>query len=305
MHAGVAVAARPLRRRYGGSVPPAQLRPGDSQHVEVPGGALHTLAWGDPSNPPIVLVHGLNANARYWTGTAAVLSSRRRVLALDQRGHGETGALRGGYALTNTRADLLAWLDALALEQIDLVGHSWGGKVALDFAAAHPTRVRRLVLADPVPPQGLHWFIRRGAWGAAGIFAPERGPFPSAQALALARSRISWLHLAEDWMLRAFDANFRRSPDGAYHHVLDQPSFDEIYHGVLQQPSPLPLEGVTMPVLLIRATFSAMPFRAQLAWLRHRLPQLQVQSLPGEHSLHAVNPVGLADALACFLDPGR
>lgn len=248
----------------------------------------------------MVLVHGLNANARYFTGTAAVLASRRRVLAPDQRGHGATGPLPGGHELRETRADLLAWLDALSLEQVDLVGHSWGGKVALDFAAAHPARVSKLVLVDPVPPQGLHWLIRRGAWAAAGIFAPERGPFPDTHALRLARSRISWLRHAEDWMLRAFDANFRRSPDGSYHHVLDQPSFDAIYHGVLQRPSPLPLTTVTMPALLIRATFSAMPFSAQLAWLRRRIPQLQVASVPGEHSLHAVNPVGLAHAIDRF-----
>ena len=74
-------------------------------------------------------------------------------------------------------------MDTLDLERVDLVGHSWGGKVAMDFTAAHPERVRRLVLVDPVPPQGLHWLLRLGEGVAASAFATERARFPSRAAL--------------------------------------------------------------------------------------------------------------------------
>ena len=308
VHAGVSLAASPLRPLYGGRVARALLRDPEIRGIPTPGGTLQTYSWsaksvaGITSPPPVALVHGLNANARYWTGTACVLGQDRTVLALDQRGHGATGPLRGGMTLTDTRADLVAWLDGQGLDRVDLVGHSWGGKVALDFAAAHAQRVRRLVLVDPVPPQGLHPIICHQQWIASGVFAPERGPFRSASAFAVARKRISWLRHAEPWMLDAFDANFRTLDDGTIQHVLSDEHFDAVYHGVLERPSPLPLASVTLPVLLIRATFSAMPFGGQVTWLRRRLPQLLVTRLPGEHTLQATNPVSLAKVIGAFLD---
>lgn len=309
VHGVMRLAVAPLRPLYGGPVPVHRLCVSGVRRVPVPGGAVSTLVWDSAvrrvgvgracGGRAVVLLHGLNANARYWIGTASLLQGP--VYAPDQRFHGATGPLPGGVALEDTRGDLRAWLGGLGLEQVDLVGHSWGGKVALDFAAAHPERVRRLVLVDPVPPQGLHWLIHRSEPVAAGVFAPERGPFADRTALARAKARIAWLRHADPWMLEAFDANFWRRPDGAIHPVLPPDRFDAIYHGVLGRPSPLPPERFSGPVLLIRATFSAMPFYAQTAWLRRRLPQLRVAHVVGEHSLHATNPVSLASTIGAFL----
>lgn len=298
-HGLASLAASALRPRYGGPI---------EQAVEPEGrpvARLNTLAWGEVTGDalPTLLLHGINANARYWTGVASRLSRHgRRVLALDLRGHGATGPLSGGYTLEAMRDDLLAWLDALQIQQVDLVGHSMGGKVAADLAAAHPRRVRRLALADPVPPEGLHAFFDHVAALRRAVFAPERGPFTGAGQLAAAHRTISWLRHADPWMHRAFDANFFTQGDGTIHPVLDDAAYQQLFQGVLCCPSPLPLSTVTMPVLLIRATFSVMPFGRQVRRLKRDLPQLEVQRLPGEHSLHATNPVGLADAVGRFLD---
>ncbi len=325
VHGGVAMSTRPVARRYDPPVPEDRVTEPRPFGVPVPDGTVATYGWGQHSAnrgarrkgapPPVVLLHGLNANARYWTGVASALSGGptpgRRVLAPDLRGHGATGPLAGGLGLEDTRSDLRAWLDMLQLPRVDLVGHSFGGKAALDLAAAYPERVRRLVLVDPVPPQGLHplfWLVRPLA---AAIFAPERGPFADEAALQQAARRICWLRHAPPWMQRAFAANFRQDrrfakngePGAALVHVLDARSFDYLYERVIPQLSPLPLDRVRMPVLLIRATYSAMPFDDQVRWLRARLPQLRTTRLAGEHSLHAVNPAGLARQLRSFLDP--
>ena len=292
-------AVMPLYPLHGGPVPESRLTVPAVRSVDVPGGAQSALVWDGGGGPATVLLHGLNANARYWIGTASLLTDP--VYVPDQRFHGATGPLPGGVALEDTRADLLAWLDGVGLERVNLVGHSWGGKVALDFTAAHPERVRRLVLVDPVPPQGQEWFIRWNEPVSACVFAPERGPFADRAALRRAKGRLAWLRHAQPWMLQAFDASFVRRPDGTIHPILSPDRFDAIYHDVLQRPSPLPLDGVTMPVLLIRATFSAMPFYEQTAWLRRQLPQLREASVVGEHSLHATNPVSLARAIDGFL----
>lgn len=303
VHAGMAVAAAVNRFRLGGPVPPDRVRPGEPVDVDVPGrGRLRAWTWGPAGGVPLVLVHGLDANAQFFTGTASLLGQSRRVIALDLRGHGSTGPLPGGYALEETRADLVGGLDALGLDAVDLAGHSWGGKVVLDLMAVHPTRVRRLALIDPVPPSGLAWLIRRSGWITAAVFSPERGPFPSAAALAQAHRVVSWLRHAEPWMHAAFDASFREQPDGSWHHVLPEDGLREIYEVVLQRPSPLPLDAVRMPVRLLPATFSVVPPAARRA-LRGALPQLTVQCVNGEHSLHATNPVGLARALAEFFSP--
>ncbi len=311
VHSGVHLATRPLARLYEGPVPPDQLVEPEPFEVPIPGGAVGTYAWGAANGEPqaariaarprTVLVHGLNANARYWVGVASLLGRERRVLALDQRRHGTTGPLPGGVELGDTRGDLAAWLDTLQLPAVDLVGHSWGGKVCLDFAAAYPERVRRLVLVDPVPPQGLHPLLRRASPVAGAVFSPERGPFSSRAELEAAARRICWLRHAEPWMQRAFLANFRPDTDGGMRHVLDAQAFAHLYDHVLATPSPLPLDRVRMPVLLVRATYSAVPLPDQVRWLAERLPELQTVRLAGEHSLHAVNPVGLARVIDGFL----
>jgi len=314
-HGLTAAAAAPLRHRCD-KVPEDLVVDPEVRLVETSRGRFHTLSW-DGGGLPVVLLHGLNANARYWTGTACILhangkgaspphagAAARWVCAIDQRGHGGTGPLRGGYGLEDTRADLLAWLDAVKLEQVDLVGHSWGGKVAADFAAAHPDRVRRLALVDPVPPEGLHSILDGAAAFRRAIFAPERGPFPSDAELARAHDTISWLRHAEPWMHAAFDANFVVRA-GVYWPILEDDLFELIYHEVLREPAKLPLSTITMPTLLVRASFSVMPFRSQVRRLSAQIPQLEVSRIVGEHSLHATNPVGLAQVLAGFLDqPG-
>lgn len=301
-HGVTALAAAPLRPRYGGPLPPGRVSVPEERRVPIPAGALTTLLHGDDAlAPPAVLLHGLNANARYWTGVASVLRGPRRVLAPDLRGHGGTGPLPGGYGIEAFRVDLLAWLDQLGLSRVDLIGHSMGGKIAADLAAAAPGRVRRLILVDPVPPEGIHGLLDRLSPLRRAIFAPERGPFASAGELAGAHRTISWLRHAEPWMHAAFDANFVAAPDGTIRPVCDEAIFDELYRRVLTAPSPLPLERIAMPTLLVRATFSVMPFSGQVRRLAHRVPRLRSERLSGEHSLHATNPVGLARLVESFL----
>ncbi len=290
-----------MRRRYGEPLAEAELRTPRAVRVDVPAGTMSTLEWGEPTLPPLVLVHGLNANARYWTGVASLLTDRFRILAPDLRGHGATGFLGRSYDLATTRGELVAWADGLGLERFGLVGHSWGGKVALDVAAAFPDRIRQLVLVDPVPPLGLHPVIQMNRRMMSAIFAPERGPFASGRDYARARRFISWLHHEGDWMVDAFDHNFRFEVDGTVEPILNEAGFRAIYDGVLCHRSPLPLASVTMPVLLVRAIMSVMPFGGQVRHLTQALPQLQSRRIPGEHSLHATNPRRLAWELDRFL----
>jgi pimeloyl-ACP methyl ester carboxylesterase len=97
---------------------------------------------------PIVLLHGVASNAKIWIMVGPRLGERYRTFALDQRGHGQTDKPDSGYDFDTVTGDLRAFIEELRLERPVLVGHSWGGNVALQYAATYPDEVERLVLVD-------------------------------------------------------------------------------------------------------------------------------------------------------------
>src|SRR5450830_907828 len=100
---------------------------------------------------PVVLLHGLGADATYWTDTARFLARRGRTVILpDAPGSGRSDPPRdpAGYGLTGRLAALDALARALALEKLDLVGHSLGGWTVGWYALKFPWKAGRLVLVD-------------------------------------------------------------------------------------------------------------------------------------------------------------
>jgi pimeloyl-ACP methyl ester carboxylesterase len=112
---------------------------------------LHYLEWNPDATDTVVLVHGINVQAHTWDPVAAVLAERRRVIAIDLRGHGDSDWAQSGYALSSFVGDLTLLLEQLDLDRIDLVGHSLGARVAIGFAGEHPDRIRTLALSDTGP----------------------------------------------------------------------------------------------------------------------------------------------------------
>ena len=102
---------------------------------------------------PFVLVHGFTGAADDFREHLEPLATLGRTITLDQRGHGDSSNTGDGttYTLDQLVDDLRAFLDARAIEQCDLLGHSLGGMVALRFALAHPRRVASLILMDTAP----------------------------------------------------------------------------------------------------------------------------------------------------------
>src|SRR4051812_3500629 len=111
-------------------------------HVE--GVELHWAEQGQ--GRPLVLLHGLCDSHRTWRLVAPALAAGRRVLTPDLPGHGLSGRPDATYALAWYAQVIGAWLDALGLDEIDLVGHSYGGGVAQQLLIDRGARVRRLAL---------------------------------------------------------------------------------------------------------------------------------------------------------------
>jgi len=115
---------------------------------------LHVHDWGAADAPPLVCLHGVTS----WGGRFRRLAEQRlgafHVFAPDLRGHGVSD-WEPPWNLGAHTDDLVDTLDALHLGRVDVVGHSFGGRLALELAARRPERVGRLVLLDPavwVPP---------------------------------------------------------------------------------------------------------------------------------------------------------
>ena len=100
---------------------------------------------------PVLLVHGSLCDCRYWVPQMSALASRYRVIAVSLRHHwpADTPADDGSFSVSQHASDLAGLLDRLALPAAHVMGHSRGGRVALELALRQPERVRSLVLADP------------------------------------------------------------------------------------------------------------------------------------------------------------
>ncbi|MGW2019986.1 alpha/beta fold hydrolase [Streptomyces sp. NPDC001927] len=113
---------------------------------DVDGRRLSYLDFGGPG-PVLIALHGHFNEGADFAPLAERLGSSWRVIALDQRGHGESDRA-GDYERAGYVADVRALLDHLGLAQVALLGHSLGGANAYQFAARHPDRVTALVVED-------------------------------------------------------------------------------------------------------------------------------------------------------------
>jgi pimeloyl-ACP methyl ester carboxylesterase len=124
---------------------------GERISVEAAGIPWSAITWGEPSARPVLLIHGVTSSAAIWWRVGpAIAASGRRVIAVDQAGHGRTGHWQGHHRFRDNAADIAAFIRTAGLDRPDLgvVGHSWGAMTA----AALPTagiRPATLVLLDP------------------------------------------------------------------------------------------------------------------------------------------------------------
>ena len=133
--------------------------PANSHWVDRDSVRLHHLDWGNPDRPALVLMHGARLHAQVWNHFVRRMHERFHIVALDQRGHGDSGwSAQDGYHFEELYRDLRAVVEARGLERFTLIGHSLGGMVSMLYAHRHPETLQRLVLVDvaaglpPVPP---------------------------------------------------------------------------------------------------------------------------------------------------------
>ena len=108
---------------------------------------MRYLDWGG-DGPMLLALHGLASSGHWYDLVAPLLRDRFRIIAPDQRGHGQTTNAPTGYDWQSLSDDLAALLDLLEAPEVFVIGHSWGGHVSSNFAARYPQRVKRQVMID-------------------------------------------------------------------------------------------------------------------------------------------------------------
>ncbi len=272
--AGLALGAAPAPWQAT-PLPPPPPPPAEQGTVLHEGAAL---AWsgvgqGGGQRPPVLLLHGGAGNSEHWALQLPAFAAGRRVLLLDARGHGRSSRDGRPYSYHQLAEDVVALLDALHLERVDLVGWSDGGIVGLDLALHHPGRLRRLAIT------GAN-FDLSGMKGGG-------GPHPT------------------------FDAYFARCEQD-YRRLSPTPGGWSAFLAALRpmwrtQPSFAAgaLRKVALPVLVMSGEHDEIISAAHLKTLAGLLPKGRLLLVPGaSHFVLWQQPEAFNRAVLEFLDAG-
>ena len=256
---------------------------------------LSGLDYGGEGRPPMLLIHGGAAHARWWDFVAPALTGRFHVLALDQRGHGDSPwSAEWAYGSRHYAADLEAVIAGWGLGAPVLVGHSMGGHSAMVFAAEHSDRLRAMVAIDSIPAYPEH--------AVAALAAIADRPASVYESLDDAVASFRLLPgetLAAPEILRhVAELSFRRRDDGKWAHKMDRRT-------LRREPVQLDAElaRIRCPALLIKAAESPVLSAAFARAMAARMARGRMVLLENSnHHAPIDNPAGLVAAMTPFLD---
>lgn len=264
---------------------------------------LRYIEWGQLDAPVIIMLHGLRSYAHTWEPVALPLADRWRIIALDQRGRGESDwDPDHNYFADAYLGDLEALVEQLGLHRFVLVGHSMGGANAFIYAARHPDKLMGMVIEDMGPGASagsdgaerikrelLATPSRFDTWDAATAFWRRQRPNISAAAL-LSRVMYSLNETADGSIVWKHDAQGIAS---ARLNATPEQLVDLWPH----------VEALRAPTLVLRGANSDF-LSAQTAQAMTRCnPMIRCIDIPGaSHYVHDDNLSAFASALHPFLD---
>jgi haloalkane dehalogenase len=257
---------------------------------------------------PVVFLHGNPTSSYLWRGVLPHVAGQARCLAPDLIGMGRSGKPEIGYRFADHARYLDAWFDAVGLDEVVLVGHDWGGSLAMDRAARYPERVAGLVV--------LETFLRPMSWAeyppsAVGFFRDLRTPGVGER-----------MAIEENWFVeRALPltiADLSAEDHAVYRAPYPDPASRR---PLLQWPREIPLDGEPadvrdrflaygrwlaasgdVPKLLLTVEPGQLVSEAMVAWARANVAALEVESVgPAGHHAPEDRPAEIGTAVAAFV----
>jgi len=263
---------------------------------------LHYVEWGPLSAPTIVALHGLRSFAYTWEPVALPLADRFRIVALDQRGRGQSDwdPQQRYYAPEYVR-DLEALVEHLGLQRFVILGHSMGGANAFVYASKHADRLAGLVIEDMGPGASA---------GSAGADRIRR------ELLATPGTFASWEEAAAFWRRQRPNIS-EGAVQARVQHSMTQVGDGRLVwrhdaNGIAQarlNATPQQLvelwphvEAVNVPTLLLRGAQSDFLSAEAAAEMARRNPRIVCHTVPAaSHYVHDDNLEGFESALHAFL----
>ena len=268
--------------------------------IEMHGLRFHYRDWPATQSdaPVLVLLHGFTGHARSWDWFAQAMSKRYRVLALDQRGHGETQwAPHDSYNTDQMSQDLSAFIAALDLKKFALLGLSMGGSVSIRYAGEQPQALSQLVIVD-IGPEIIASGLSRIQSGVqmADVFATRELAFEAARR-GNARAPDEHLrHRVWNSLMQTADGHWTYRYDRALRDPSKprgRMSAEQGWHS---------LANIKVPTLIVRGAESDI--------LSVEIAQRMTRELPGAklveiaeagHSVPLDQPEKFLEALSSFL----
>jgi lipase len=233
---------------------------------------LHVHEWGPADGQPLLCLHGVTSHAIRFRRLAQERFVGYRVIAPDLRGHGQSD-WEPPWDMDTHVADVIETMDSLDLGRIAIVGHSFGGRTALELAARHPERVSRLVLYDPAvwvpPPIALEYAERH---------RPDES-FASVDEAIEARL-VTDPATPRAYLEEELPEQLRLMDDGRWRYRYARSAVIAAYGEMAKPP---PLAEVQAPALLIRALRSQVVPEAFADMCRDLMPDCTVVTVPHGH----------------------
>jgi len=242
---------------------------------------------------PVLILHGLFGFSDNWQTIAKALSDRHLVVTPDLRNHGRSPHTES-HTYPEMAADIQAFMERRWMFSADVVGHSMGGKVAMQLALEHPDLVRRLVVVDIAPGQAenkhsaifqallqlnLETVASREAIEA---YLAERIPEPGVRQFLL--------------------KNITREADGSFHWKMNLPVLWKHFADILAPVAGPPGAVYAGPTLFVRGANSDYIRDADWPLVQKLFPQAELRTIPNAgHWVHAEQPAAMLAVLNEFL----
>jgi pimeloyl-ACP methyl ester carboxylesterase len=256
---------------------------------------LHYLDWGAKGKQPMLLLHGGSQSAHSWDELSRAMRDDYHVVALNQRGHGDSSWSKTGiYTVSAHMRDIGGFVNALDLRDMVLIGLSMGGRNAATYAALHPEKIARLVIVDIGPEtmtkgsENIRRFTSRAdILPSLEAFVERAHEFNPRRPLEQLRERLQW--------------NLRQLPDGRWTWKYDRRFGNrERKHnpGTLWPYVP----RIKAPTLLVRGTESDVLAHDAAVRFAEALPNGRLVEVEGAgHTVPGDNPPVFASVVREFL----
>jgi pimeloyl-ACP methyl ester carboxylesterase len=242
------------------------------RYSESNGIRIHYLDWGGRGKQPLILLHGIARVAHNFDHLAPHFLGRHHVIAVDMRGHGDSGwHPEGAYMVEDYTSDIESLVEELNLRDIVLWGNSTGGRVAQMMAGLHPGLVAAAVVEDvgPERPESI-------AKGRAARMGEEDKGWASADDL-LAMNKNKYSRTADAILSNFVEHGSRRRDDGRIVWKCDP----AILKGFVPTELWTTVRKIKAPIIYILGGASSIVPPETQAELKKALPQAEIVTMPG------------------------